>query len=123
MKAIKLITILTAAVALTACGTSKKVQPDDPWAEVSYVDVQTYKDGKLEKVKYIGYIGKGTAPTQYFAEMKAESDAQARMAEAFHKDKAKLKGVTRVGETLVRYDKNTRMYTVFVRVGVPAKKN
>lgn len=118
----RLMIILAAALVIVSCGSSKKAHSDDPWPEVSYVKVDTYKDGKLVEVEYVGWIGRGTAPTQYFAEMQAESDAQARMAEAFKKEKAKLKGVVRVGETIVRFDQHTRMYTVFVRVGVPKKK-
>ncbi|MBO4469210.1 MAG: hypothetical protein J5740_02375 [Bacteroidales bacterium] len=123
MKALRFITILAAALVLTSCGASKKAHPDDPWPEFSYVKVDAYKEGKIVKREYAAWIGRGTAPTQFLAEKQAEADAQARMAEAFNKDKAKLNGVTRVGETLIRFDKYTRMYTVFVRVGVPAKKN
>ena len=129
MKAIKLITIIAAVLALTACGASKKAHQDDPWAEFSIVKVDTYKDGKIIPVEYASFIGKGVAPTQYFAEKQAESDALARMAEALTGEPgsngtagAKISGATRVGETMIRFDQNTRMYTVYVRMGLPKKK-
>lgn len=121
MKAIKLITILAAALVLTSCGTSKKAHPDDPWPEFSYVKVDTYKNGKIVQEPYASFIGKGMAPTQYFAEKQAESDAHARMAEAIGKDEVRFSGAVRVGDTLIRYDKEIRMYTVYLRVGVPEK--
>lgn len=129
MKALKLMAILAAALALTSCGTSKKAHPGDPWAEFSYVKVDTYKDGKIVQEEYASFIGRGVAPTQYFAEKQAESDAQARMAAALAgnpgrdgKSGAKISGATRVGETLIRFDKGTRMYTVYLRIGIPKKQ-
>lgn len=124
MKAIKLITIIALALALTACGPakSKKASPDDPWPEFSYVQTDVYKNGKIVKETYGCFAGKGTAPTQYFAEMQAESDAQAKMAAALEKEAVSIKGAVRVGETLIRFDKYTRMYTVYVRIGLPKKK-
>ena len=129
MKAIRLISVLAAAIALTSCGTSKKAHADDPWPEFSYVKVDTYKNGKIVQEPYASFIGKGTAPTQYFAERQAESDAQARMAAALAgepgrdgKTGVKVSGAIRVGETLVRFNKETRMYTVYLRIGVPEKK-
>ena len=121
MKAIKLITILAVALAITSCGTSKKAHPDDPWPEFGYVKVPTFHEGKLVQEPYASFIGRGMAPTQYFAEKQAETDAMARMAEAVGKDEVRISGAVRVGETLIRFNKETRMYTVYVRVGVPEK--
>lgn len=121
MKALRFITIIAAALALASCGASKKAHADDPWPEFSYVKVDAYKNGKIVQENYASFIGKGLAPTQYFAEKQAESDAQARMAAALGGD-VKVSGATRVGETLIRFNKETRMYTVYLRVGIPEKK-
>lgn len=116
----RLITIFAAALVLASCGAShKKVHSDDPWPEFSYEKVDTYSKGKIVEVEYACFIGVGSAPTQYFAEMQAESDAQARMAKAVGGD-VRLKGVTRVGQSIIKFDEHTRMYTVYVRMGVPA---
>lgn len=114
---------------MSSCGASRKAHQDDPWPEFSYVKVDTYKNGKIVQESYASFIGKGMAPTQYFAEKQAESDAQARMAAALAGEPGdngttgvKISGATRVGETLVRFNKDTRMYTVYLRLGVPEKK-
>ena len=118
----RLIAILAAALMLAGCGlTHRKVHPDDPWPEFSYEKVDSYREGKITKTEYACFIGIGRAPTQYFAEGQAEADAQARMAQALGRKKASLSGVTRIGETIVRFDQGTRMYTVYLRVGVPAE--
>ena len=121
MKALRFVIILAVALALTSCAASKKAHPDDPWPEFSYVKVPTFHEGKLVQEPYASFIGRGMAPTQYFAEKQAETDATARMAEAIGKDEVRISGATRVGETIIRFNKDTRMYTVYVRVGVPEK--
>ena len=105
---------------LTGCGAShKKLNLDDPWPEFSYEKMDTYLDGKIVEVEYSCFIGIGQSTIRNQAESKAEADAKARMAEAFRKDRAKLSGVTRVGETIIRFDEDSKLYTVYLRVGVP----
>jgi len=119
----RLITILATALVLASCGVShKKVNPDDPWPDFSYEKVDSYQEGKITKVEYACFIGIGSAPTQNHAELKAEADAKARMADALRGETAKLRGVTRVGETIIRFNQETRLYTVYIRVGVPKQK-
>jgi len=116
----RLITLLIVALMLAGCGAvQKKAHPDDPWPEFSYETMDTYLDGKIVEVEYSCFIGIGQSTIRSQAELKAEADAKARMAEAFRKDKAKLRGVTRVGETLIRFNEDSKLYTVYLRVGVP----
>lgn len=116
----RLITILSIAMILTGCGAShKKLNLDDPWPEFSYETMDTYLDGKIVEVEYSCFIGIGQSTIRSQAESKAEADAKARMAEAFRKDRAKLSGVTRVGETIIRFNEDSKLYTVYLRVGVP----
>ena len=120
MKANTLVSVIVIMLAIVSCGPSAKLHKGNPKIGLSYELVNVIENGKRVKVEYACFTGTGVSRIQQLAESMAESEALAKMAEATRGD-VRLKGVTRVGKTLISFDKETGNYTVVLKVGVPEK--